>query len=102
MRRLALLALLLAGVAVWVTSLAGASDSHTYKIEMYNAFGLVKGSDLRIAGVNAGSVSDLSITPNKRALVTVSTSGPLGVLGKDTRLDARRGKPRIRTRQIGH
>src|SRR5205085_9626349 len=58
---------------------------HTYKIEMYNAFGLVKGSDVRIAGVNAGSVSDLGITPDKRAIVTVSTSGPLGVLGKDTR-----------------
>jgi ABC-type transporter Mla subunit MlaD len=85
MRRIAFIALLLTAVAVWVTSMAGASDSHTYRIEMYNAFGLVKGSDLRIAGVNAGSVSDLTVTPDKRALVTVETSGPLGVLGKDTR-----------------
>ena len=84
MRRIALIALLLATLAAGVTTIAGASDSHTYKIEMYNAFGIVKGSDVRIAGVNAGSVTDLGITPEKRALVTISTTGPLGVLGKDT------------------
>src|SRR5215211_5155051 len=85
MRRIAvLIATLLAAVAAWITTTAGADDSHTYKIEMYNAFGLVSGSDVRIAGVNAGTVTDLGITPDKRALLTVETSGPLGVLGKDT------------------
>ena len=32
----------------------GADDTHTYKIEMDNAFGIVEGSDVRVAGVNAG------------------------------------------------
>jgi virulence factor Mce-like protein len=85
MRRIALtLAVLIAAVAWWLTSLAGADDSHTYKIEMYNAFGLVTGSDVRVGGVNAGSVTDLGIDSKKRAVVTVDLSGPLAVLGKDS------------------
>ena len=84
MRRIALLVGLLAAGVAWLTSLAGADDSHTYHIQMYNAFGIVNGSTVRIAGVNAGTVTDLGITPEKRADLTVETSGPLGVLGKDT------------------
>jgi len=37
---------------------AGADGSHTYKIELDNAFGLVNGSQVRIAGVTAGQVTD--------------------------------------------
>jgi ABC-type transporter Mla subunit MlaD len=86
MRRLALIALaLLAAGTWWVSSSAGADDSHTYRIEMYNAFGIVNGSDVRVAGVNAGSVTDLDVDAKKRAVATVSLSGPLSVLGKDTR-----------------
>jgi virulence factor Mce-like protein len=76
---------MLAVPATYLATVAGADDSHTYNIEMYNAFGIVKGSDVRIAGVNAGSVTDLDLTAEKRALVTVETSGDLGTLGKDTR-----------------
>src|SRR5205823_1448026 len=86
MRRLGLIALALLGAAAWwVTSSAGADDSHTYRIEMYNAFGIVNGSDVRVAGVNAGSVTGLDVDAKKRALLTVSLSGPLSTLGKDTR-----------------
>jgi virulence factor Mce-like protein len=85
MRRIALLAAVLTGLGAWLTSFAGADDTHTYHIEMYNAFGIVDGSDVRIAGVNAGSVTELSITPEKRADLTIETSGPVGVLGKNTR-----------------
>jgi len=85
MRRIALLIALLGVVVAWVTSMAGASDTHTYHIEMYNAFGIVNGSNVRIAGVDAGTVTNLGITPEKRADITVELSGPLGVLGKDTR-----------------
>ena len=85
MRRIALLlALLAAGVAA-LASGAGADDSHTYEIEMYNAFGLVPGSDVRIAGVNAGTVKSLDINEAKRAVVTVELSGEFGTLGKDTK-----------------
>ncbi len=85
MRRIALIAVLLGACVAWVTSLAGASDSHTYHVEMYNAFGIVNGSNVRIAGVDTGTVTGLGITPQKRADVTIETSGPLGTLGKDTR-----------------
>jgi len=85
MRRIALLTALLVGAAAWLTSLAGADDTHTYHIQMYNAFGIVNGSNVRIAGVDTGTVTDLGITPKKRADLTIETSGPLGVLGKDTR-----------------
>ena len=85
MRRIALILALVAAPIVGITATAGADDTHTYEIEMYNAFGLVTGSDVRIAGVNAGQVTDLDITPKKRAVVTVELSGEFGTLGKDTR-----------------
>jgi ABC-type transporter Mla subunit MlaD len=85
MRRIALTIALLAAGITGLASSAGADDTHTYEIEMYNAFGLVPGSDVRIAGVNAGSVTDLDINAAKRALVTVELTGDLGTLGEDTR-----------------
>src|SRR2546423_2222529 len=85
MRRIALMAALLAAAAAGVTSMAGASDGHTSHVEMYNAFGLVKGSEVRVAGVNGGSVTDLGLPPDKRAILTIQTSGPRSALGRDTR-----------------
>ena len=64
MRRIALILAVLAAGAAGLTSSAGADDAHTYEIEMYNAFGIVKGSQVRIAGVNAGPVTELAITPD--------------------------------------
>ena len=84
MRRILLTLALLAAGAAGLATTAGADDSHTYEIEMYNAFGIVTGSDVRIAGVNAGTVTDLAITPRKTAIVTVELSGDFGTLGKDT------------------
>jgi virulence factor Mce-like protein len=85
MRRLVLIAIsLLAGAAGLVTTVAGADDAHSYKIELDNAFGLVQGSPIKVAGVEAGTVTDLDINEDKRALVTVETSGAIGVLGEDS------------------
>ena len=85
MRRLALIFALFATAAGGlVAASAGADDTHTYEIEMYNAFGIVDQSDVRVAGVNAGSVSDLDISADKTAIVTVELSGDLGTLGEDT------------------
>jgi len=75
MRRIALTLVLLAGLAGSVVALAGAADSRTYKVELFNAFGLVKGSELRVAGAKAGTVTDLDVTPQKTAMVTVSEDG---------------------------
>jgi virulence factor Mce-like protein len=84
MRRIALLATLIAAAAASLAAVAGAEDSHTYKIEMYNAFGIVEGSDVRVAGVNSGTVRDLEINENKRAVVTVELDGDLAQLGEET------------------
>ncbi len=56
--------------AASLVTVAGASDSRTYQVELFNAFGLVKGSELRVAGAKAGTITDLDITPQKTALVT--------------------------------
>jgi virulence factor Mce-like protein len=84
MRRIALTAALLATAAATLATTAGADDTHTYKIEMYNAFGIVNGSQVRVAGVTAGTVTDLDVNEDKRALLTVELSGDLGTLGEDT------------------
>ena len=70
MRRIALiLGLLLAAAAAMAVS-AGAEDKRSYQAELFNAFGLVDGSELRIAGVKAGTVTGLDITPEKTALIS--------------------------------
>ena len=85
MRRLMLTAILvLAAAGGGVAATAGADDSHTYTIELDNAFGIVKGSEVRIAGVTSGTVQDLDINADKRAVVTVQLSGPLSQLGTET------------------
>jgi ABC-type transporter Mla subunit MlaD len=70
MRRIALILGLLATTAVTVAATAGADDKRTYQAELFNAFGVVKGSELRIAGVKAGSITDLDVTAQKTALIT--------------------------------
>ena len=70
MRRIATtFALVLAAAAAFAVS-AGADDKKTYQAELFNAFGLVEGSEARIAGVKAGTVTGLDITPEKTALIT--------------------------------
>ncbi len=70
MRRIALTLAVLAAAAATVVTVAGASDSRSYQAELFNAFGLVKGSELRVAGAKAGTITDLEITPQKTALVS--------------------------------
>jgi virulence factor Mce-like protein len=84
MRRILLIVSLLVAGAATVAASAGADDAHTYKIEMYNAFGIVEGSQVRVAGVNAGTVEELDINEDKRALLTVELTGEMGTLGEDT------------------
>lgn len=84
MRRLALIACVFAAGAAVLVSVAGADDTHTYKLEMYDAFGLVPDAEVKVAGVTAGAITDLDINEEKRALVTIELSGPLAVLGDET------------------
>ncbi len=85
MRRIAfILSLVAATVAAVVTTSAAGDDTHTYYIEMDNAFGLTDGSEVKVAGVSAGTVTDLFINSRKRAVVKVELSGPVAVLGEGT------------------
>src|SRR5699024_5439330 len=85
MRRLALIFTLLAGaVAALAATSATGDDSRTYYLEFDNAFGLVNGSEVKVAGVSAGTITDLEINSDKRAVIKVELSGPVAVLGEDT------------------
>jgi virulence factor Mce-like protein len=69
-----LLALLLigAGAAAVATASAGSGDPNRphYTIELDNAFGIVDGADVKVAGVRAGHVTGMRVDPHsKRALV---------------------------------
>ena len=73
MRRLATLILLLLSGAVFAVMAGGASEPDPgaeYFVELDNAFGLVEGADLKVAGVRAGKITRLKLDrKTKRAIV---------------------------------
>lgn len=83
MRRIATTFTVLAALGAMVAATAGADDKRTYQAELFNGFGLVEGSELRIAGVNAGTVDKLEITEEKRALITFSYGSDFPALNAD-------------------
>jgi phospholipid/cholesterol/gamma-HCH transport system substrate-binding protein len=60
------------GVLVIIIGNITFGSSSSYKAEFVDATGLVKGDDVRIAGVKVGSVEGISIVDRTRALVTFS------------------------------
>jgi phospholipid/cholesterol/gamma-HCH transport system substrate-binding protein len=63
-------------------------SSQTYRAEFVDATGLVKGDDIRIAGVKVGSVKGISIVDRNRALVTFDVQSNTQ-LTRSTRADIR-------------
>jgi len=94
MRRLAAILLLVLGAA-GATVATGAGDGETsgrtYKAELDNAFGLVVGGDLKVAGVRAGKVTELELDPaTNRAIVEFEvTESGFGSLRTDVRCESR-------------
>jgi phospholipid/cholesterol/gamma-HCH transport system substrate-binding protein len=94
MRRIALsLCLLLAGAAFFLVA-GGASHGTKkpkYWVEMDNAFGLIKGGDLKVAGVRAGKVIDLKLDKKtNHALVQVQVNDTgFGALDTDVFCESR-------------
>ena len=77
MRRLLVLFLLLAAgaAAVVATASAGSQDPSGghFTIELDNAFGIVNGADVKVAGVRAGRVTGMRVDRrSKRALVDIA------------------------------
>jgi ABC-type transporter Mla subunit MlaD len=75
---------------------SGKSDSQgrTYKIMFDNAFGLTKGGDFRVGGVNAGQTTDFTVVKKKgeapKAVVTAEVSKPgFGDFRKDASCEIR-------------
>ncbi len=85
MRRIIAIPFALAALWAGWSAVASAEDeTRTYEIEMYNAFGIVEQSEVRVAGVNVGEVQSLDVNAEKRAVVTVEVSDELAVLGDET------------------
>ncbi len=76
MRRLLVIVVVLAaGAAAAVTATAGSGDPERpqYTVELDNAFGVVEGADVKVAGVRAGHVTGMRVdSRSKRALVDIA------------------------------
>jgi virulence factor Mce-like protein len=95
MRRILISAALVLGCVAFLVIAGGASSGSssqgTYKIEFDNAFGLVSGSDFKVAGVPAGTIKSIGLDQKTlHALVTVQVSQPgLGQFHSDAFCESR-------------
>ncbi|MEO6859494.1 MAG: MlaD family protein [Solirubrobacteraceae bacterium] len=94
MKRILLSAAILLAATVFIVVSTGASNQSangTYRIEFDNAFGLVTGADIKVAGVPAGTIS--AITLNQKdlhAVVTVTINqGGFGQFHQDATCQSR-------------
>jgi ABC-type transporter Mla subunit MlaD len=80
-----------AGAFVVTGGAAGAPEDQRYTVEMDNAFGLIEGADLKIAGVRSGKIKTMEIDPNTyRALIEVDiTRTGFGSLRQDVYCESR-------------
>ena len=93
-RLTAVVVVLLGMLLALVSTGAGDDEGRSYTIEFDNAFGLVQGGDVRVAGVNAGTVSEIRLDKrSKKALVEVRLTEP-GVGRSAATPTARRARSR--------
>jgi phospholipid/cholesterol/gamma-HCH transport system substrate-binding protein len=76
------------GVLAIVIGNISFGSTHDYKAEFVDATGLVKGDDVRIAGVKVGSVKDISIVDRTRAMVTFDVQSDTALM-RSTHADIR-------------
>jgi phospholipid/cholesterol/gamma-HCH transport system substrate-binding protein len=78
MRRVLVILALVAGVTVLVVGSAAGGDEESYKIRAIfdNASFLVPGEDVRVAGANVGSVTELDVTRADEAVTQTGAPSP--------------------------
>jgi virulence factor Mce-like protein len=92
-KRVLVVTLVLATAAAYVLTTSGAKEEkgNQFTVEFDNAFGLVKGGDVKVAGVRAGQVTTLRLDrKTKRALIDFKiTKQGFGDLRSDTYCESR-------------
>jgi ABC-type transporter Mla subunit MlaD len=94
MRRALGIAVVLAAIGAFVALSTGAGhgpEKGTYWVEFDNAFGLIQGGDLKIAGVRAGTITDIRLDKRtKHALIGFKvTQAGFGSLRTDVHCESR-------------
>ncbi len=93
MRRALVVILVLAGAGAYVLTSAGAKkeSGSQFTVEFDNAFGLVKGGDVKVAGVRAGKISKLRLDKKThKALIDFKlTEKGFGDLREDSTCESR-------------
>jgi len=93
MRRVLAVTLVLACAGAYLLTQSGAKEEkgNQFTVEFDNAFGLVKGGDVKVAGVRAGTISKLRLDhKTKRALIDFEiTKNGFGSLREDTYCESR-------------
>ena len=96
MKRAIATALVLAAAGAFVLVAGGAKSddngNHRYWVQLDNAFGLTEGSDMKIAGVRAGKITDMKIDRRaKKALVQfeIAQTGDFKQLRSDVQCETR-------------
>jgi phospholipid/cholesterol/gamma-HCH transport system substrate-binding protein len=82
--RLLAVAVVIAVVAVAALLVLGPSHARTYHLVFENAGQLVKGDQVQIGGIAAGTVKSIGLTPRDQADVTVSVDSPYAPLHAGT------------------
>ena len=83
------------GALLFTGAQGGGGDARRYVIELDNAFGMVLGGDVRVAGVNAGRITDVELDERSlKALIEVEIDEEgFGSLREDTRCETRPQSP---------
>jgi virulence factor Mce-like protein len=95
MKRIILSAAIVIAAGAFIVFATGASNKKSaqgsYKIEFQNAFGLVTGADIKVAGVPAGTINDIELNQKDlNAVVTVNINrGGFGQFHKDATCESR-------------
>jgi virulence factor Mce-like protein len=88
-RRLAIAALGAAVVAVAAIVLTGGGDGYTIRAEFKDVGGLRKNSSVKVAGVPAGKVTDIEVTPRDTAIATLRIDKSAAPIGRGASVNVR-------------